>query len=203
MGNTYTLDITGDKVQNVGLRKKYHELLDKNNINGIAINDPYKNNVKAFISGSKIKRDKTYSELSEYISNKTGSGIQIKENTVAHGLKSVSVSPDQLKDTSSSLYLAFMMRNPGADTTKQRGLGLRKAEQDLMPRFRLKKKNKKYTAKLTEMGRDQILNRAPHYEKFRKKNLAVAEEDAMLRMHPADRNVIKKLLAKNKNVIHS
>lgn len=191
----YKIDITGAQVQNVGLRKNLHRILDEEGMTGIAVNDPYKNSVDAYISGSDAKRKRAYTKLRGYIKEKTGHEIKIKETLSQHGLADVQLSRRDLNDTANTQYLLYMMRNKNIDRTKIRGLGLKKSEDDIIPRFRLKKnKSNEYIGKLPQIGIDQLYGKAAHYDKFRKHNLQSSLENAMGRMHELDGKTLSRTL---------
>lgn len=192
--DTYKLHIDGEKVQNVGLRKNLHRILDEHNMDGIAVNDPYNDTVQAYISGSSSSRKKATQQLGEYIQNKTGHPITIQEEPSQENLKRISLNKQQLRDVSNGQYLAYMLRS-GDDKRNETGTGLKKAERDIIPRFRLKKtSNGTYEGKLPTMGIKQLTGKAPHYKKFMKENQVVSLEKALSNMKPSDRKSVKQTL---------
>ena len=193
--NVYKIGITGAKVQNVGLRKNLHEILNEGGIGGVAVNNPDDSSVDAYISGDPKTRTQAYTKLRDYIKKKTGHNIKIQETLSNQKLHDVRLNKRDLNDTANTQYLMYMMRNDDINRTGIRGLGLKKSEDDLIPRFRLKKtKSGEYTGRLPQRGVDKIYGRSAHYEKFQKQNLRSSQEDAIGRMHPSDRVTMKATL---------
>ena len=192
----YELDINGDKVQNVGLRKKMHSLLDEEKIPGIAINDPYKDKVRAYVGGKKSSRDKVKSQLAEYIKNKTGKDIFITERKPTNRLRKIKITQQQLKDVSNGQYLAYMMKS-GDKRVNESGLGLKKAEKDILPRFRLKATNGKvYHGIGNEMMKGQLTGKTPHYKKFMRQNHKISKMEALKNMSKKDREKVQDSLSR-------
>ena len=193
----YELDINGDKVQNVGLRKKMHSLLDKEKIPGIAINDPYGDKVRAYVGGKKFSRDKVKSQLADYIKNKTGKDIFITERKPTDRLKKIKITQQQLKDVSNGQYLAYMMASGERRNNRSNGLGLKKAENDLLPRFRLKATNdKNYHGIGNKMMEGQLTGKTPHYKKFMRQNHKVSKMEALKNMSKKDREKVEDSLSR-------
>ncbi len=200
---TYNVDIIGKAVQNVGLRKTYHKILNDYNIDGVAINDPYKNTVNAYISADNKSRKNVYKKLKSYIKDKTGHKINIRERVANDRLQSVAFDRKTLEDTANSQYLAYMMRNKDVDFKNDKRTGLRKTEEDILPRFRLEKtKEGKYKGKLTQFGINQLKGTVPHYEKFRKHNLQSSLDHALDRMHSSDVRAIKQAIKRRGDIVN-
>ena len=193
MSNTYKLQIDGKKVQNVGLRRNFHAILDKHNIDGVAVNDPYNDSVHAYISGDNTKIKKAITDLQAYIKQKTGHHISVRKRKTKDKLHPVSLTKQQLQDTANLQYLAYLMAS-GEVKKNEPGTGLRKAKRVLIPRFRLKDNGDTFTGLLPELGVKQIYGQAPHYKKFLKENRKVSLKQALNNMRDRDRVVVTRAL---------
>lgn len=188
---TYRLHISGEKVQNVGLRKNLHRILDEHGMDGVAVNNPYNDTVEAYISGSEGDRRKVVSKLSDYIQESTGHPITVKEHLSSKKMRPITMNREQMEDVTNGQYLAYMLTS-GDDRRNDSDVGIAKAEAALMPRFRLKKeKNGLYSGMLPEMGIKQLTGKAPHYKKFMKHNHKIGIDEGISNMAPADRAVVR------------
>ncbi len=191
-----SLDIQGDQVQGVGLRKKLHALIDKHKVSGLAVNDPVNNEVQAVLDAPARKRKLIKRILAKQIKKETGSPVTITEKAELPEMKDISMSSEQMQDLSANLYLKFLQSHKaeGKDLWKHKpDISIEKAEEDMLPRYRLKKEEDgSYTGRVPELARKQLMQEEAPYYYMLDDALVTDKETAMKKMHPTDQAYFNK-----------
>jgi len=196
--STVSLKIVGDKVQGVGLRKKFHKLLNKHKLKGLAVNDSERGIVEATLKGTSKQRNRLEKELSSLLKEETGANVTITEHSNVPRLKSVSMNRKELTEFNKKLYLGYLRsKKPSKKQMKELGtksnMSYSQVVSDIMPRYLLKKtKSGGLSGKVTQLALKQLKGDTMPYEYMLEKNLVRSREDALKIMHPKDRAEFEK-----------
>ncbi len=190
-GQAVALDIQGDQVQGVGLRKKLHQLIEDHKAEGLAVNNPVKKTVEAVLDASPEKRKLITDLLAKQIEEETGSPVTITEKPELPVMHDIELTPEDLTDLSAHLYLKFLQSHKaeGKDLWRDKpDITLAKAEEDMIPRYRLKKTDEgNYVGKVPELARKQLMKEEAPYHYMLDEALVADQLTALNKMHPDDR----------------
>jgi acylphosphatase len=176
---TYRVD--GDAVQGVGLRKTYHQLLDDENMQGLAVNDPYTNSVELSIEGQANKRKKVLTALAAYIQLKTGKDIKLTPIDKDKKLHKVSLSSSDIDKLNALHHLNFVRSDKFLQYPEnERELNsFDNALNDYMARYRLQREDKGLQGFVTERALRQLRGEELPYNWMLPENAVRSVEEAI------------------------
>ncbi len=191
LAEAVSLNIEGDQVQGVGLRKKLHGLIEEHGADGLAVNNPVDKTVEAILDAEPEVREVIEQELAKQIEAETGSPVSITESDELAEMKDIKLTPEELKDLSAHLFLRFLQstKAEGKDEwSHSPDITLQKAEEDMMPRYRLTKdEDGNYVGKVPELARKQLMKEEAPYHYMLDDALVASQLEGLAKMHPTDR----------------
>jgi len=190
---TVALEILGDKVQGVGLRKKLHGLLDRDGLEGLAVNNPEEEIVEAILSGTPEQRNKVEKELASLIESETGAPVTINEHSDVPDLQDVHLSKEDLAELDKSLFMRYIQSDkPTDEQLAELGLASNmsheKIIEDMTPRYRLKgTPDGGLEGRVPELAMRQLRREIAPYHYMLDDKLVRSQLEALQIMHPEDR----------------
>jgi len=194
--------VSGEKVQGVGLRKLYHQLLDEQKLPGLAVNNEETGDVELTFGGDEEKRKKVFDELAKRIQAKTQHPVSYQELLGDSNLLPINLKNSDIAKINARNHLAYRMSkyyNPADSQMKPDS----QTQAELAERFRLTPKGKGLIGNVSPRAMDQLLGKRPMYQAMLPANL-IRGIDETLQETPEDiRNRILKTLKTDKGFLAS
>lgn len=194
--------VSGEKVQGVGLRKLYHQLLDEQKLPGLAVNNEETGDVELTFGGDEENRKKVFDELAKRIQAKTQHPVSYQELLGDSNLLPIDLKNSDIAKINARNHLAYRMSkyyNPADSQMKPDS----QTQAELAERFRLTPKGKGLIGNVSPRAMDQLLGKRPMYQAMLPANL-IRGMDETLQETPEDiRNRILKTLKTDKGFLAS
>lgn len=194
--------VSGEKVQGVGLRKLYHQLLDEQKLPGLAVNNEETGDVELTFGGDEEKRKKVFDELARRIQAKTQHPVSYQALLGDSNLLPINLKNSDIAKINARNHLAYRMSkyyNPADSQMKPDS----QTQAELAERFRLTPKGKGLIGNVSPRAMDQLLGKRPMYQAMLPANL-IRGMDETLQETPEDiRNRILKTLKTDKGFLAS
>jgi len=158
--------VSGDKVQGVGLRKTFHDILQHHKVQGLGVNDPETGDVQLHIQGDHNTRKRVLKALKKAMRERTGNRIQIakaKEFSKWHDVEMTDKDIEDLQDIHHEVFLRSSKYDP---TNPLHGVKptLSEAKKIFMERFRLKDTDGRLTGSVPTMAKKQLTGETMPYK---------------------------------------
>jgi len=132
MAKTYV--VSGEQTQGMGLRKLYHRILEERGLDGLAVNNPYTNEVELSIGHD--QPDEVLQELVRRAREQKGRHVDYAESDQEEPLVAVRVGPDELERLRHLHYQAYL-KSPMYDPSDADIVPPDRQRADIAERYRL------------------------------------------------------------------
>ena len=198
--NAAMYNVTGDKVQGVGLRKLYHSLLEANKLKGLAVNNEETGDVELSFDGKAKDRAKLFKELSDLIQAKTQRPINIEKSKIQQKLVPVNMTGADVDKVIGLGHLAYR-RSPAYDPKDQVLKSTEEGQKELMDRYRLGLENGNLVGKVPQRAYEQLMGVRPMYKAFAPESLVRSEEEALSGMEESNKKRLLDMLGQDRGFL--
>jgi acylphosphatase len=193
-------NVTGDKVQGVGLRKLYHSLLEDKQLQGLAVNNEETGDVELSFDGKAKDRAKLFKELSDLIQAKTQRPISIEKAKIQQKLVPVNMTGADVDKIIGLGHLAYR-RSPAYNPKDQVLKSTEEGQKELMDRYRLSLENGNLVGKVPQRAYEQLMGTRPMYRAFSPKLLVRSEEEALAGVDDLTKKRLLGMIGQNKGFL--